>query len=207
MPDKIIFFGKNYADHMHELGDPPVDRPVIFIKPFSALKACTSWGETLTLQFQQDELHYECELVFQLKAGGYQLSKEKACESIGAYTIGLDMTKRDLQSTLKKAGHPWTIGKVFLESAIIGPWLPIENLETTLSQQFTFSMNAHLRQAAFGKNMLFSPIDLIVMASHYFPLCAGDIIFTGTPSGVGKINCHDRGRLTVGEHFYEVIWR
>ena len=207
MPDKIICFGKNYADHMLELGDQPVDRPVIFLKPFSVLKTCQKWGETLTLAFQKEELHYECELVFQLKVGGYQLSTEQAHESLGAYTIGLDMTKRTLQSTLKKTGHPWTIGKVFPESAIIGPWLPIEDLEKILSQPFTFIINTDLRQTAFGKNMLFSPIDLVVMASHYFPLREGDIIFTGTPSGVGKINCHDRGRLTVGEHFYEVIWR
>lgn len=207
MSDKIICFGKNYADHMHELGDKPVDRPVIFLKPLSVLQACTQWSETVTLQFLQEELHYECEWVLKLKAGGYQLSKEAAKAALGWYTIGLDMTKRVLQSTLKKAGHPWMIAKVFPESAVIGPWLAIEDLEKTLSQKFTFSINAHLRQAAFGKNMLFSPIELVVLASHYFPLCEGDLIFTGTPSGVGKINRNDHGRLTLGEHFYEVIWR
>lgn len=206
MPDKIICFGKNYADHMHELGDKPVERPVIFLKPYSVLKACKKWGDKLSLFFPHEELHYECELVFQLKSDGYQLSKENALKTLGGYTIGLDMTKRVLQSELKKAGHPWTIGKVFPDAAIIGPWLPIDNVEKILSTEFSFSINNQLRQTSFGKNMLFSPIDLIVLASQYFPLCEGDIIFTGTPSGVGKVNLGDKGRLNLGEQFFEVVW-
>lgn len=206
MPDKIICFGKNYQDHMHELGDKPVDRPVIFLKPFSVLRCCEKWGDILSLSFPEDEIHYECELVFKLKSGGYQLSYEKACETLGWYTIGLDMTKRVLQSELKKAGHPWTIGKVFPEAAIIGPWLIIENLDKHLSTEFSFSINNEKRQIGFGENMLFSPADLVVLASQYFPLCENDIIFTGTPSGVGKINRQDRGELKLGDQFYEVRW-
>ena|SRR3990167_10795524 len=206
MSDKIICFGKNYQDHMHELGDKAVDRPVIFLKPLSVLKSCGQWGDALSLSFPEEEIHYECELAFKLKSGGYQLSREKASEALGWYTIGLDMTKRILQSELKKAGHPWTIGKVFPDAAIIGPWLPIENLDQHLSIEFSFSVNNEIRQKDFGKNMLFSPIDLIVLASQYFPLCEGDIIFTGTPSGVGKINKNDRAKLRLENRFYEVEW-
>lgn len=206
MPDKIICFGKNYQAHMNELGDKPVDRPVIFLKPFSVLKSCSQWGDVLSLSFLEEEVHYECELVFKLKSGGYQLSYEKARETLGWYTIGLDMTKRVLQSELKKAGHPWTIGKVFPDAAIIGPLLPIENLDQHLSIEFSFSLNNEIRQQSFGKNMLFSPVDLVVLASQYFPLCEGDIIFTGTPSGVGKINRNDRAKLKLGERFYEAVW-
>lgn len=207
MLDKIICFGKNYQDHMHELGDRAVDRPVIFLKPFSVLSVCEKWGDLLSLSFPNDEIHYECELVFKLKSGGYQLSREKACEALGWYTIGLDMTKRVLQSELKKAEHPWTIGKVFPDSAIIGPWLPVENLDAVLSTAFSFSVNHEIRQQGFGKNMLLSPVDLIVLVSQYFSLCEGDILFTGTPSGVGKINQNDVAQLKLGNQFYEVRWK
>lgn len=206
MTDKIVCFGKNYQDHMNELGDKPVERPVIFLKPVSVLVVCKNWGDTLSLSFPEDEIHYECELVFKLKSGGYQLSQEKAREALGWYTIGLDMTKRVLQSELKKAGHPWTIGKVFPDAAIIGPWLPIENLDQHLSTEFSFSVNNETRQKSMGKNMLFSPIELIVLASQYFPLCEGDILFTGTPSGVGKINKNDCAQLTLGNQFCGVRW-
>ncbi len=204
--DKIICFGKNYQDHMHELGDKPVDRPVIFLKPFSVLNSCEKWGDVLSLSFPEDEVHYECELVFKLKSGGYQLSREKARDTLGWYTIGLDMTKRVLQTELKKAGHPWTIGKVFPDAAVVGPWLLIENVDQHLSTEFSFSVNNDIRQVGFGKNMLFSPIDLVVLASQYFPLCEGDILFTGTPSGVGKINKNDQGTLKLGDQFYLVKW-
>lgn len=207
MPDKIICFGKNYQDHMNELGDKLVDRPVIFLKPFSVLKSCAQWGDALSLSFPEDEIHYECELVFKLKSGGYQLSQEQAREMLGWYTIGLDMTKRVLQSELKKAGHPWTIGKIFPDAAVIGPWLSIENLDQHLSTEFSFSLNNEIRQKGFGKNMLFSPIDLVVLASQYFPLCEGDILFTGTPSGVGKINQNDLAELKLGNQLFKVEWK
>lgn len=206
MPDKIICFGKNYQDHMNELGDKSVDRPVIFLKPLSVLKSCKHWGDTLSLSFPDEDIHYECELVFKLKSGGYQLSQEQASEALGWYTIGLDMTKRVLQFELKKAGHPWTIGKVFPDAAIIGPWLSIENLDQHLSAEFSFSVNHEMRQKSVGKNMLFSPIDLVVLASQYFPLCEGDILFTGTPSGVGKINCNDEAQLALGDRVCKVRW-
>ncbi|OGT43698.1 MAG: hypothetical protein A3F13_07060 [Gammaproteobacteria bacterium RIFCSPHIGHO2_12_FULL_40_19] len=202
----IICFGKNYQDHMHELGDKPVDQPVIFLKPTGILKTCKNWSETLNLYLPQEETHFECELVFKLKLGGYQLTKTQARDALDSFTIGLDMTKRNLQKQLKEAGHPWTIGKVFPDAAVIGPWIKIDNLESCLSQPFSFTLNNTVRQNSVGEKMLFSPIDLVVLASRYFPLSEDDILFTGTPSGVGKVTSGDKGVLQVGEDTYSVYW-
>lgn len=206
MSINIICFGKNYQDHMHELGDKPVDQPVIFLKPESVLKACNNWGDTLHLYLPQEETHFECELVFKLQCGGYQFTPEKARDALGWFTIGLDMTKRNVQKSLKAAGHPWTLGKVFPDAAVIGPWIKIENLEKCLTESFSFTLNNTLRQSSVGNNMLFSPIDLVVLASQHFPLCEGDILFTGTPAGVGKVMSGDRGVLQLGQYGYSVCW-
>ncbi|MDP1573700.1 MAG: fumarylacetoacetate hydrolase family protein [Coxiellaceae bacterium] len=206
MTENIICFGKNYRGHMHELGDKAVDKPVIFLKPAAVLHACKNWNDTLNLYLPEEEIHYECELVFKLNVGGFQLSQEKAREALGWYTVGLDMTKRNLQKKLKEDGHPWTIGKVFPDAAVIGPWIKCDNLDSCLEKEFNFSLNNQLKQTGLGKNMLFSPIDLIVYVSHYFPLSAGDILFTGTPSGVGKITNNDIGTVKIGSQTYFVTW-
>lgn len=207
MSGNIIFFGKNYHDHMHELGDKPVDKPVIFLKPANVLRIAHHWNETMDLYFPEEEIHYECELVFKLNAGGFQLTAEKARDALGWYTVGLDMTKRNLQKKLKENGHPWTIGKVFPDAAVIGPWIEIADMESCLETPFYFLLNDQLRQTGFGKNMLFSPVDLVVYASQYFPLSAGDILFTGTPSGVGKIERGDVGTIKMAEKNYFVRWK
>lgn len=206
MSENIICFGKNYSDHMNELGDKPVDKPVIFLKPNSVLRAIDQWNETVNLYFPEEEIHYECELVFKLNRGGFELGRDEARDALGWYTIGLDMTKRNVQKKLKEDGHPWTIGKVFPDAAVIGPWMRVESVEACLSQSFQFSLNGQLRQSSFGKNMLFSPIDLVSYVSQYFPLCAGDILFTGTPSGVGKITRGDMGCVKIAEHAYYLKW-
>ena len=197
MTDKIICFGKNYLDHMHELGDQPVDQPVIFLKPFSILKQCDAWNKTIRVTMPADILHYECELVFKVTGDDNQLTH---------YTVGLDMTKRELQARLKKAGHPWEISKIFLGSAIIGPWIPIDTMEHCLSIPFQFFLNQTLRQEAAGNQMLFAPIDLLEQARHHFPICDGDIIFTGTPAGVGAVKTGDKADLKLAEKTFSVIF-
>ena len=196
MNDKIICFGKNYRDHMHELGDQSVDTPVIFLKPFSVLRQSQKWDEKLTLSLPADEVHYECELGFKLISP----------DEIGFVSVGLDLTKRVLQKKLKEAGHPWTIGKVFHDSAVVGPWVKIDSLKEILQLPFSFYINEELRQNSAGNKMIFSPTKLVKMASDYFPLCTGDIIFTGTPAGVGKINAGDIGVVRLGLQEYQVQW-
>lgn len=202
----IICFGKNYDDHVREMQDKPVDHPVIFIKPDSVLKQCDAWDSQLTLYFPDDEIHYECELVFQLVSGGFQLTKQQAEAALGFYTVGLDMTKRVLQKQCKENGLPWTLSKVFPDSAVIGPWIPVKTLDHCLDQPFSFSLNHEVRQKSMGRNMLYSPVELLCYASRYFPLSAGDIIYTGTPAGVGKIAEKDIATAMLDEHVYEVRW-
>lgn len=202
----IICFGKNYQDHMHELGDKAVEKPVIFLKPMSVLRECKHWNDTINLFFPNDEIHYECEIVFKLKSGGFNLNTQEAIDSLGWYTVGLDMTKRLLQKKLKEDGHPWTTGKVFPDAAVIGPWMPVNNIKNILNQSFSFSLNSEIRQTGLGKNMLFLPIDLIMYASQYFPLTEGDILFTGTPAGVGKISKNDIAEIKIDQHSYFAKW-
>lgn len=204
--DKIICFGKNYQDHMLELGDAPVTRPVIFLKPPSVLKQCQNWGEKLIVHVTNTEVSFECEVVIKLNKGGYKMTPKEASEVIGACTIGLDMTLRKEQAILKKNGHPWEISKIFPDSCLIGPWLDINNINF-MEEEFKFTLNHALRQKSCGKNMLFKPNELISYASQFFPLCQDDIIFTGTPSGVGPINSNSTGILEIAEFKYTVEWR
>ena len=203
--DKIVCFGKNYQEHMLELGDAPVTKPVIFLKPASTLKQCPSWNDEIDLILTQEETHYECELVIQLKAGGYNMTDSEAINALDSYTIGLDMTLRKLQTELKQNGHPWTSAKVFPDAAVIGPWLKINDLDF-LDLEFNFSLDGQIRQHGMGNQMLFSPIDLIKYASQHFLLCPGDILFTGTPAGVGMVKRGSRGKLSLGKNNYLVNW-
>ncbi len=204
--DKVVCFGKNYQDHMHELGDKPVDKPVIFLKPPSVVKQCEKWGETIqACLIPNQETHYECELVIQLNQGGYCIAPHEASAMIEKYTIGLDMTLRQQQALLKQNGHPWTIAKVFPDSCIIGPWIEYD-AKCFSDLPFSFSLNNELKQSSFGKNMLFKPEELVSYASQFFPLCKGDILFTGTPSGVGKVHENAIGTLKITEHQYNVQW-
>lgn len=204
--DKIICFGKNYSDHMLELGDAPVDKPVIFLKPPSVLKQCEKWNETIQASVTENETHYECELVLKLSKGGYQMTYQEASAAISEYTIGLDMTLRTIQASLKKNGHPWTTGKVFPDACIMGPWIKYTS-EDFLNTPFSFCLDGEIKQQSVGKAMLFKPEELIVYASQFFPLCAGDVLFTGTPAGVGPIHKKSIGILTVSDFKYTVHWQ
>ena len=204
--DKIVCFGKNYQDHMQELGDKPVSAPVIFLKPSSILKQCKNWDETVNVVLTEKETHYECELVLRLKNGGYKMTLDQANSAIDAYTVGLDMTLRLEQTKLKANGHPWTVAKVFPDSCIIGPWIETKD-NKFMDDEFKFTLDQQLKQASLGQNMLFKPTDLIMYASSFFPLCAGDILFTGTPSGVGAVHDNSKGVLQIAKYQYTVAWK
>ncbi len=206
--DKIICFGKNYIDHMYELGDAPVDKPIIFLKPESTLVQCAEWNSKIKVELITDyDTHYECEIVLKLRNGGYKMTREEALGSIGEYTIGLDMTLRDLQYKAKKAGHPWTTSKVFPSAAIIGPWINAGDL-SFLEHEFSFSLDGVKKQQSTGSKMIYSPVDLIMQASQYFQLCAGDIIFAGTPAGVGMVKSGSVGEVKIidDNYRYNVEW-
>jgi 2-keto-4-pentenoate hydratase/2-oxohepta-3-ene-1,7-dioic acid hydratase in catechol pathway len=200
--DKIICFGKNYEDHCKEIGDIKCEKPVIFIKPSSCLVQSKNWTETLQISRLSsteylNDLNYECEVVLLLGTGGYKMSQEEAELTISHYSIGLDMTLRKLQRTLKDNGHPWNIAKVFPNSAIIGPWIEC-NMEELKNLEFSLKINGEIKQNSYVKNMIFDPVQLVQYVSQFFELCPGDIIFTGTPAGIGQLISPAEVQLLLG---------
>lgn len=196
--DKIICVGKNYLAHAQELGDAVPEKPVLFLKPPSVLQQASTWQSPLTVQYPKaldEEVHPECEIALLVKHDAYQLTPAQAQEGISYVTLGLDMTLRTRQARLKQAGHPWTTAKVFPDAAILAPWIALEDFPDYVDTEFHLSVNHQTRQRAKGREMMMSPLDLLVYISHYFPLCAGDIIFTGTPAGVASIQPQDHLQL------------
>lgn len=207
--DKIVCVGKNYSEHIKEIGDKPQARPVLFLKPPSVLVAAKKMGETLTARIPPDPglLHHECEMVLQIKKGGFHLSREEAQAAIGAVTVGLDMTFRDRQAALKKSGSPWTTSKVFLDSAIVGPFLSVEEFPNYLTETFSITVDGDMRQKGCGKEMIYDPITCVSYISEYFPLVAGDLVFTGSPAGVAEIVAGMKALLQFGKITYSVSWQ
>jgi 2-keto-4-pentenoate hydratase/2-oxohepta-3-ene-1,7-dioic acid hydratase in catechol pathway len=188
--DKIVCVGKNYMEHAKELGDAIPEKPVLFIKPKSILRAAID--------------HEELSLVIPQVSSSFDL--KEAEKAIGAVSIGLDMTLRELQAKQKKEGHPWTTSKVFVDSAVVGPWLRVSEFPNYLEEKFTFSLDDKVKQESFGKNMTMSPVECVSYISKFFPLVAGDLIFTGTPAGVGPVTSGQRGVLSFGSIRYSVLW-
>ncbi|WP_133136363.1 fumarylacetoacetate hydrolase family protein [Legionella rowbothamii] len=206
--DKIICVGKNYLEHAKELGEVMPDKPVLFLKPASVLQQATHWGEQLVLDFPNEDnaVQPECEIVLRLANDGYRMNTEEAKKAISALTLGLDMTLRTRQSVLKKHGHPWTTSKVFKDAAIIGPWIPYPQFTNYRETTFQLSIDGSLRQCAKGTEMMMSPEDLLVYISQFFPLKAGDIIYTGTPAGVTSISQNSVAELEWSDYSYRVKW-
>lgn len=207
--DKIVCVGKNYVEHVKELGGSHGEKPVLFLKPPSVLRAAQNIGETLELRLPPDVglVHHECEIVLRLESGGYRMSLSEAERAIGAVTLGLDMTLRDRQNELKRAGHPWTTSKVFLDSAVIGPWRRVREFSHFLDQKFSFAIDGIVRQEGMGIQMTMGPAACIAYISECFPLCPGDLIFTGTPAGVGPVTAGQTATLGWGDLSYSVRWK
>jgi 2-keto-4-pentenoate hydratase/2-oxohepta-3-ene-1,7-dioic acid hydratase in catechol pathway len=185
--DKIICVGKNYLDHSRELGDAVPEKPVLFLKPPSSMVVISSDGMgEVRLPFGRGPVHPECEIVARISAQG----------AIDAVTLGLDMTLRDVQAGLKKAGHPWEISKVFAGSAVIGEWVPV--FPEYLDEEFSLAIDGEIRQRGRGREMRMSPEGCVAYAGEHFPLRAGDALFTGTPAGVGPVEPGQTAELRWG---------
>ena len=192
--DKIICVGKNYLEHALELGDAIPDYPVLFLKPPSVLVQASQGCGPLELRLPREkgEVHFESEIVVKLGAN----------LEIEALTLGLDMTLRGLQGQLKKQGHPWEVSKVFRDSAVIGPWISFSEFEDYLEEEFLFTLDGSIRQRARGRQMTILPQFCLDYAKSCFPLCPGDLIFTGTPAGVGKVTPGQVGELRWGSRLH-----
>lgn len=180
---KIFCVGRNYVDHAKELGNAVPEEPVIFMKPKSALLQPNTpfYYPEFT-----NELHYEAELVLRISKNGKYIQQHQAHRYYDAVTVGIDFTARDIQSELKKKGLPWEKAKAWDQSAVIGKWVPLQ--PDTMRSPVLFSMqkNKELVQTGDTSLMIFPCDHIISHISQYFSLNIGDLIFTGTPAGVGE---------------------
>lgn len=180
---KIFCVGRNYVEHAKELGNEVPDEPVLFMKPKSAL--LQSHTPFYYPEFC-NELHYEAEIVLRVGKNGKYINERQALKYINAITVGIDFTARDIQAELKKKGLPWEKAKAWDNSAVAGNWLDIT--PDTFRKQIHFSLkkNDELVQTGDTSKMIFSFEKIISNISNYFSLNIGDLIYTGTPAGVGE---------------------
>jgi fumarylpyruvate hydrolase len=196
---RIFCIGRNYAEHVKEMGgDPKSDPPVFFTKPADAI---VSTGSVIPYPPATSNLHYEGELVIALKAGGRNLmTREEAGALIFGQAAGCDLTRRDLQAAAKKAGGPWDAAKSFDNSAPLGPIARIEDFPPDLfdDARLVLKVNGAEKQNVALASMIWTVPEIIMALSRLFELKAGDLVFTGTPEGVGPLTSEDRVEVTVG---------
>ena len=190
---KIVCIGRNYAEHAKELGNKVPAKPVLFLKPASAVIYS---GENIVHPDFGNDLHHEVELLLLIGRDVKNANLEEAENAIAGYGVGLDMTLRDVQSKLKSKGHPWTLAKCFDTSAVISDFVLKDDYKLSLDNKITLSVNDVIKQKDTLSSMIFNPAELIEYVSSVMTLEKGDLIFTGTPAGVGKVN---RGDKLVGK--------
>jgi 2-keto-4-pentenoate hydratase/2-oxohepta-3-ene-1,7-dioic acid hydratase in catechol pathway len=186
---KIFCVGRNYAEHAKELKNEVPSAPVIFMKPHTAL--LTDNQDFYYPNFTKD-LHYECEIVLRICKNGRSVSEKFARSYYNAVTVGIDFTARDLQQHQKEKGLPWEIAKAFDNSAVIGQWKTITDEEKNHPLLFSLKKNNEVVQEGNTENLLFSFEKVIAYVSQFFTLNMGDLIFTGTPQGVGPVAIGDQ---------------
>lgn len=179
---KIFCVGRNYVAHAKELGNDVPDEPVIFMKPETALLSSSS---KLKYPSFTKDLHYEAELVIHISKEGKNILLEDAASYYDKITVGIDFTARDLQSQLKSKGLPWEKAKAFDNSAVVGNWVDLQTGTDLKNSHFTLEKNNKVVQNGDSQFMLFSIDQVIANISTYFSLQPGDLLFTGTPEGVG----------------------
>ena len=193
---KIICIGRNYSEHAKELGNEVPENPVIFIKPdTSVLKK----GADFYLPEFSNDIHYELEVVLKISTGGKYIQEKNAHKHFDEIGLGIDFTARDLQNQLKAKGLPWELAKGFDGSAVLSDFYP--KSEFNLSHlHFTLNKNGKMVQNGNTQDMIFSPEKIISFVSAYFTLRVGDLIFTGTPKGVGKVEENDCLEAFLEDH-------
>jgi 2-keto-4-pentenoate hydratase/2-oxohepta-3-ene-1,7-dioic acid hydratase in catechol pathway len=193
---KIVCVGRNYAEHAKELGNEIPDKPVLFLKPASTL--IYSGGEIIHPDYG-NELHHEVELVLLIGETVRKVNKAQSEKAIIGYGVGLDMTLRDVQDGLKKKGHPWTLAKCFDTSAVISDFVLKKDYQLKPDEKLELKVNGVVKQSDNLKTMLFNPAGIVEYISSVMTLEKGDLIFTGTPAGVSRVNRGDKLEAKLGE--------
>lgn len=192
---RIFCVGRNYAEHAREMGhDPDRELPFFFDKPADAL---VEGGADIPYPSQTAKLEHEVELVAALGKGGLDVDPENALDLVWGYAIGNDLTRRDLQAEAKRLGRPWTMAKGFDGSAVCGPVHPVGVVGHITKGLITLKVNGRLRQEGDLSGMIWALPDIIAALSRLVELMPGDLIFTGTPSGVGPLEPGDVVQTTI----------
>lgn len=186
---RVYCVGRNYAAHAREMGfDPDREPPFFFCKPADAVVP-VAYGDTLSLPYpsQTRNFHYEAELVAAIGRAGADIPVEQALQHVWGYAVGLDMTRRDLQMTMREMGRPWEIGKAFDASAPIGPIHRASDTGHIEQAELWLTVDGQTRQRSDVSHLIWSVAETVACLSRYFRLEPGDLIFTGTPEGVGAV--------------------
>ncbi len=186
---RIFCVGRNYAAHAREMGkDPDREAPFFFTKPADAVLDSSA---TIPYPPLTQNLHYEAELVVAMGAGGVNISQEQALDHVWGYACGVDLTRRDLQTQAKNAGRPWDWGKAFDRSAPCAPLHSVEQVGHLDGAGIGLKLNGETKQSAHLSDMIWSVPEIISILSRSVALCPGDLVFTGTPAGVGPMVAGD----------------
>ncbi|WEK20115.1 MAG: fumarylacetoacetate hydrolase family protein [Candidatus Pedobacter colombiensis] len=186
---KIIAIGRNYAEHAKELNNPIPDSPVIFLKPDTAL---LKDNKPFYIPDFSSDIHYELEVVLKISKEGKHISEKFAHKYYEEVGLGIDFTARDIQTAHKAKGLPWELAKAFDHSAAVSSFIPKTGIENIYDLPFELKINNSSRQNGNTKHMIFSFEKIIAFVSRYITLKKGDLIFTGTPEGVGQVHQGDK---------------
>lgn len=201
---KIVCVGRSYADHAKELGNAVPDRPVLFIKPPSTL---VSLAEGIRWNKALGSCHYECELSLRIDQRLTAVTDPaQALAAIGAVTLGLDLTLRDVQDELKKKGHPWERAKAFDGACMLADWVDVSEITDWAEIHYRLEINDQLRQHGHTALLIFNIAHLLMEISQAFTLEPGDVVMTGTPAGVGALQSGDQLRMTLQGKNQDFVW-
>ena len=184
---KIICVGKNYLKHIDELNSSKEDEPVIFLKPDTSI---IQKNQPFFIPEFSNEIHYEIEIILKFNRLGKHIESKFSNKYFNQISLGIDFTARDFQNKFKDRGLPWDISKGFDNSALIGDWKSIKTYDLD-NMNFRLEKNGKIVQQSNSKNMIWKIDELIAYASRYFTIKIGDIMFTGTPEGVGVVSEDD----------------
>jgi fumarylpyruvate hydrolase len=196
---RVYCVGRNYAAHAREMGfDPDREPPFFFCKPDNAIVP-VAYNETLELPYpaQTQNYHYEAELVAVIGKSGSDIAVENALDYVWGYGVGLDMTRRDLQMKMREMGRPWEIGKAFDLSAPVGPIHPVSEVGHFENAGLWLTVNGETKQKSDVSHLIWSVAETVAYLSKFFRLEPGDVIFTGTPEGVGAVKTGDTMKVGV----------
>ncbi|MEG3176713.1 fumarylacetoacetate hydrolase family protein [Sphingomonas sp. RB3P16] len=192
---RIFCVGRNYADHAREMGsDPDREAPFFFTKPADAVVVS---GQPIPYPPRTKDLHHEVELVVAIGTGGADIPPARALEHVWGYAVGIDLTRRDLQAAAKAQRRPWDMAKGFDASAVVGDVASAAVIGHPAAGSIDLSVNGYIRQSSDLAEMIWSVPDLVAELSGFVTLHPGDLIFTGTPAGVGPLEVGDRVRAAI----------